>query len=102
MLYIFSFFFEFFSAHLVSFLFFVFFFGDGKVVLRLLPDEAMVVRAEMHLAVAHLHLLNLREVLLLRLLDKATHCCSTAGGNIRLALKVLHGRRDVILLDNSL
>ena len=83
-------------------MFLVFFFGDGEIVLRLLSDKAMVGRAEVNLAVAHLHLLYLGEVLLLRLLDKANHCCSTAGGNIRLALKVLHRRRDVMLLDDPL
>ena len=104
-LFIFISFFKFFGAHLVSFLFLVFFLSDGEVVLRLLPYETTVVcRAEMHLAMAHLHLLN-GEVLLRGLLDEATHrsgCSSVVIGDIGLALEVLQGRCNVKFLDDQL
>ena len=78
-------------------MFLVFFFGDGEIVLRLLANKA---RAEIHLAVAHLHLLYLGKVLLLGLLDEAAH--HSAIGEIRLALEVLQRRRDVEFLDDPL
>ena len=59
----------------------------------------MVGRREIHLAMAHLHLIYLGEVLLLRLLDEAAHCGTVIE---RLALEVLQRRRDVEFLDDSL
>ena len=53
----------------------------------------------MNLAMAHLHLIYLGEVLLLRLLDEAAHCGTLIE---RLALEVLQRRRDVEFLDDSL
>ena len=98
-------FFKFFGAHLVGFLFFVFFLSDGEVVLRLLPYETTVVcRAEMHLAMAHLDLLN-GEVLLRGLLDEAAHrsgCSCSVIGDVRLALEVLQGRCNVKFLHDQL
>ena len=60
----------------------------------------MVGRAEIHLAMAHLHLLYLGKVLLLGLLDEAAH--HSAIGDIRLALEVLQRCRDVEFLDDPL
>ena len=61
----------------------------------------MVGRAEIHLAMAHLHLLYLGKVLLLGLLDEAAHH-GAIGEISRLPLEVLQRRRDVEFLDYPL